>query len=175
MNPLLHALADKPSSRQSFLYTGPSTDLDSIQHRADMPPGVPHTSDEAQQRRSMVGENGGVPRPHGMSNDGPKMVRTWLYSMSTFMPKNTKDFTISRLCFARVQVILFPRLYFFRAQRSESTRGSLMVRFCAVLCGGSTSSSARITVSSSLIEVAMAKVTIASAVGRDIYLARLED
>lgn len=69
MNPLLQALGDKPSSRQSFLYTGPSTDLDAMQHRAAVPPGLMRPTD-GQQRRTMSEENGGGP-PHG---DGPKMV-----------------------------------------------------------------------------------------------------
>lgn len=62
MNPLLQALGDKPSSRQSFLYTGPSTDLDAIQQR---PQGGYRPPD-----RRISEENGGGP-PRG---DGPKMV-----------------------------------------------------------------------------------------------------
>ena len=72
MNPLLQALGDKPSSRQSFLYTGPSTDLDSIQQRAGVSSGMTRASND-QQRRG-TGENGGVIHPHGASGDGPKMV-----------------------------------------------------------------------------------------------------
>ena len=75
VNSFQQALADKPSSRQSFLYTGPSLDLENIQQRAGGVSGGPPTSDGAQQRRSMVGENGGVPHPHAISGDGPKMVR----------------------------------------------------------------------------------------------------
>ncbi len=72
MNPLLQVLSDKPSSRQSFLYTGPSTDLDSIQNLAATPPAIARPSGMPQPRAS--GENGGVPRPVAASGDGPKMV-----------------------------------------------------------------------------------------------------
>lgn len=91
MNPLLHALADKPSSRQSFLYTGPATDLDSIHQRAGAPPGMLRPSDGPGQRRTSAGENGGVPRP----GDGPKMVKLLvqilLYSISQLVLNNNNN------------------------------------------------------------------------------------
>ncbi len=68
MNPMLQALADKPSSRQSFLYIGPNTDLDAIQQRAGGGGGAGVMRPPEQRRISE--ENGGGP-PRG---DGPKMV-----------------------------------------------------------------------------------------------------
>ena len=65
---MLQALADKPSSRQSFLYTGPNTDLDAIQSRAGGGPGMVRPT-EGQQRRANEENGGGPPR-----GDGPKMV-----------------------------------------------------------------------------------------------------
>lgn len=74
--PLAQALEDKPA-RQSFFYTGPSTDLDNIQPRAA---GVPapglRPPDAAQPRRTSAGENGGVPRSQPADGGGPKMVRS---------------------------------------------------------------------------------------------------
>ena len=69
MNPLLQALGDKPSSRQSFLYTGPSTDLDALQqHAPGAAPGL-HRPPDGHQRRTTEENGGGPPR-----GDGPKMV-----------------------------------------------------------------------------------------------------
>ena len=163
MNPLLQALGDKPSSRQSFLYTGPSTDLDALQQNAPgAAPGL-HRPPDGHQRRTTEENGGGPPR-----GDGPKMVSHIHVCMYVAYPHVACPHvtsmwshvchmcdSITCMCLSHVDhmhvicsnvtctyTYTFATsmshvvLYMCRVPRSASTSASLAERSCVELCGG---------------------------------------